>query len=148
MTQPEYDAWLEYCIVEYAKDKMESLGISEAEALDLSKTSFERLLPDGLNTPDNYLFSVADSENLVGNLWFKISTDRGITTAFIYDIEMKPEFRGQGYGKATMQLIEPEARKYGATKIALHVFGGNETALKLYERSGYRVTDVSMSKDI
>lgn len=85
---------------------------------------------------------------MIGTIWFVISTKWGVTTAFIYDLEINPAHRRMGHAKAAMKLIEPNAKALGATKIALHVFGFNDGALRLYENLGYKTTDVNMAKPL
>jgi len=59
---------------------------------------------------------------------------------------VQPEFRGHGYGRAALLLLEPLARELGYDAIRLHVFGDNEVARRLYRSTGYTETDVSMLK--
>jgi ribosomal protein S18 acetylase RimI-like enzyme len=81
-------------------------------------------------------------------VWF---AERGVPEpphAFIYNIEIDETQRGKGYGKATMLALESEVRALGLHRIGLHVFGHNETAIRLYERSGYHTTNILMAKDL
>ena len=148
MTEAEFETWMAYSTKEYAKDKMESLGISEAEAMDLSNKSFASLLPDGIETADQYFFNVVREEDTLGWLWFGVKVEWGVTSAFVYDLEILPAFRRQGIAASAMQLLEDEARAQGAEKIALHVFGQNTGARDLYAKVGYHITDYSMAKDL
>jgi RimJ/RimL family protein N-acetyltransferase len=61
---------------------------------------------------------------------------------------MKEEFRGKGYGAASLALLEEKARQLGKTRIALHVFGHNLRAQKLYQSAGYVTTNISMAKNL
>lgn len=148
MNQAEFSDWQERSIAEYAKDKQQSLGIGKAKALQLSQESYSALLPDGLETPDNLLFVAVRGQQVLGWLWFKITRDWGVTSAFVYDLEVRPEHRRQGVASAVMRLLEDGARQLGACKIALHVFGQNTGARDLYAKAGYRITDYSMAKDL
>jgi RimJ/RimL family protein N-acetyltransferase len=47
-----------------------------------------------------------------------------------------------------MALLEEEARRLGAPRIELNVFGGNEPARALYHKLGYREDAVVMSKPL
>lgn len=149
MNSDEYPIWYAHCVQEFAHEKSQALGIPIDQAQLLSEKSFSSGLPDGLETPDNYLFTVvAENDDSVGVAWIKISTEWGNTSAFIYDIEIHPAFRSLGFGTTTMKLLEQEAKKHGATKIALHVFGFNETAIALYKKTNYQITDLTMAKEI
>mgnify|MGYP002525204266 CR=1 FL=1 len=148
MIESEFVEWEAYSIGEYAKDKMKALGITEPEAQKLSVESFATLLPDGIATSDNYLFVIIRDGVNLGYIWFALQSERGVTSAFVYDLEVKPEFRRKGIAESTMLLLEGEARAVGAEKISLHVFGQNTGALNLYSKVGYRITDYSMAKTL
>ena len=148
MTEAEFDDWKAYSIGEYAKDKMQALGISEAEALTLSAESFAFLAKDGIATSDNHFFMIVRDGVVLGWLWFAMKSEWGVTSAFVYDLEVKAEYRRQGVAAAAMILLEDKARAFGASKIALHVFGQNTGARDLYTKVGYQITDYSMAKNL
>jgi len=78
MVQTEYAAWLEEAVPAYAGDKVASGQWSQEAALGLSRKEYDELLPQGLETPDNYLYTIADSEsNAIGMLWFAQAAGRG-----------------------------------------------------------------------
>ena len=150
MHAKEYSAWYERTVADYAKDHVGAGNWSEAEAPELSRKEFEALLPEGTRSPGQHLYTITDaeSEDAVGMVWF---AERGAPEppqAFIYNIEIDVTQRGKGYGKATMLALESEVRALGLHRIGLHVFGHNETAIRLYERSGYRTTNILMAKDL
>ncbi|WP_421781870.1 GNAT family N-acetyltransferase [Kiloniella litopenaei] len=148
MTETEYPAWRDHGIKAYAEDKAQS-GYSPENALKLAKESYENGLPQGLNTPDNYIFTIQNAtEQPVGALWFAVKEHYGKKSAFIYDIEINPAERGKGLGKATMLSLETEVKKLGVNKIGLHVFAFNKTAHALYASLGYKTTDITMEKTI
>ncbi|MNT97471.1 putative N-acetyltransferase YycN [compost metagenome] len=66
--------------------------------------------------------------------------------AWIADIVVEEEYRGKGYGRRVMLLLEQEVKAMGLNKIGLHVFGFNESAIKLYQSMGYLATDLMMEK--
>lgn len=149
MTEAEFAAWRGPAIRAYAEDKSRSLNISEEEAMALSVDSFDKELPQGLGTANNYLFTARNEDDTpVGMAWIAVDTARGVTTAFVFDILIEEPYRGRGYGRSVMLALEEEARKHGVTRMGLHVFGDNPRAQALYARIGYKVTDVSMAKDI
>jgi len=105
-------------------------------------------LSDGFATADNYFFMILQDGAVCGWLWFSIKSEWGVTSAFVYDLEIVPKFRRHGIASVAMGLLEAEVKVLGASKIALHVFGQNEGARDLYAKVGYRVTDYSMAKDV
>lgn len=148
MNDDEFARFLSRSIKDYAADKVMAGTWGEEEATRLSEESFQRYLPNGLDTPGAYLYSVCDLEQVVGHVWLNISEHPAGKSAFLYDILMYEAFQGQGYGKQTMVALDVVAKELGADKISLHVFGHNQRALKLYEKSGYIITDYNMSKSL
>lgn len=66
--------------------------------------------------------------------------------AFIYDIRMNEDVRSKRYGTQTLKALEEDAKGRGMTSISLHVFNHNEGAFLLYQRVGYRITNILMAK--
>lgn len=62
--------------------------------------------------------------------------------AFIHDLCILPEFRGQKYATAMMLLIMDLLRSKGQRTILLDVESDNLAALQLYEQCGFDVTTV------
>lgn len=146
MTQSEFDSYLESSIPEYAADKVRAGNWTEAESLERSRKGYAELLPHGLVTPNHYLFSVKDSQSdeRVGWFWLAVEKDN----AFVYDIVIEEKHRRKGYGTQVLRVAEVEAKRLGCNKIGLHVFGFNEEAFALYQKLGYEVTNINMSKTV
>jgi ribosomal protein S18 acetylase RimI-like enzyme len=60
----------------------------------------------------------------------------------INGIAVSPEFQRRGVGRALLAAAADEARRRGARKLTLGVFGPNEAARKLYESCGFRVEGI------
>jgi ribosomal protein S18 acetylase RimI-like enzyme len=144
MSGPEFDLFLERTIPEYAQDKVRAGNWTEDESLERSRKEFTELLPQGLNTKDNFLYTLHDDNQTVGMIWIKV--DR--PSAFIYEVYIEEKFRGRGFGKSIMLLLEEKAREMGLATLKLHVFGSNHVARKLYETVGYEITNINMSKTL
>jgi RimJ/RimL family protein N-acetyltransferase len=145
LTDAEYEAWLDRAIAEYAAEHVRTGNWTEDESIGRASDEMARFLPDGPKTPGHFLWTIrpADGEP-VGLLW--VGTDRRPGQAFIYDIEIDEQHRGSGYGTATLLTLEAWARERGITTIALHVFGHNTDAWRLYRRLGYVETNINMEK--
>ena len=145
MSGPEFDLFLERSIPEYAEDKVRAGNWTEAESLERSRKEFEELLPQGLNTSDNFLYTLYnDDKEVLGMIWIKVDQ----LSAFIYEVYIEEKFRGKGNGKSIMLLLEEKAREMGLKTLKLHVFGSNHVARRLYETVGYETTNVNMSKTL
>lgn len=148
MTQIEFEAFLEQEIPEYAADNVRAGYWDESEALEKSREAFKRLLPQGMQTENNYLYSICDGDMSVGVIWMRADVARPIKSGFIYDLRVDEKFRGQGYGKQAMLLIEEKARELDLKSIGLHVFAYNTVARNLYEGIGYETTSLNMIKQL
>jgi GNAT superfamily N-acetyltransferase len=150
MTQDDYDAWHDAAVAEYAMDHERSDGTTAEEALAESWREFDALLPDGPTSRGMHLFTALDAltGDDVGMIWLAERGSPERPQGFIYDIRVWPAVRSRGYGRAILAAIEPEARRLNLRRIGLHVFGHNPVAIRLYESSGYQVTDLVMAKDL
>ncbi len=145
MTAAEYDVWIKHSRESY-RDEIIKNGSTKAEADKKMEDDFNRLLPDGQKSADHYIFHVEDNGVIVGHLWFGVRGASDNRKAFIYDIEMDSKFRGKGYGEKSMLLLEAEVKKLGLKHIGLHVFGHNQTAINLYKKLNYGITNLNMEK--
>jgi ribosomal protein S18 acetylase RimI-like enzyme len=149
MVQAEYVAWLEEAVPAYAEDKVASGQWSQEEALELSRKEYVELLPRGLETPDNYLYAITDSEsNAVGMLWFAVKTKFNSRVAYVFDIHIARERRREGHAFGAFLALEAEIEKLGLSGIALHVFGHNTGAQALYAKLGFQPTNISLFKSV
>lgn len=146
MTKGEFEAYLETAIPDYAADKAQAGDWSEEEALERSHKSYQRLLPQGVETEHNYLFriQIEESGEKIGMIWMKHETPRA--HGFIFDIVLDDAQRGKGFGKQAMLALEEKARDLGLETIGLHVFAYNIAAMKLYQGLGYELTSQNMTK--
>lgn len=148
MTQPEYDSYIIRLIPEYAADNVRAGYWSEAEALEKARKQTESLLPQGLQTKDHYFYTLYDADQAVGMIWLRVESDRPVKSGFIFDVQVEEKFRGQGYGRKIMLLIEENARELGVKKMGLHVFAYNNVAHNLYKSIGYEVSSLNMLKSL
>ena len=149
MTSEDLAAYLAWSIDDYAAAMVRAGRVDEAGAKDLAVTSFERLLPEGVDSPGQTLLVVEDAATgaRVGILWFGPSGDDP-SRAWIYDITIDEDRRGQGWGRAAMAAFEGEARARGFASAGLNVHGDNDVARRLYESMGYTETARQMAKSL
>lgn len=57
--------------------------------------------------------------------------------AFIDELYISEEWRGQGIGRSAMAFVEQAARDLGVNAMHLEVSRGNDPAMGLYRRTGY-----------
>ena len=150
MAQAEFLAFVEETVPAYAADKVACGQWREAEALALSRKELAELLPQGLATPGHHLYTLHDaaSGDAVGRLWIAEQARGGATIAYVYDIAVFPAHQRTGHATRAFEALEDKVRSLGLAGIALHVFGHNHGAHALYDKLGYRATNIHMFKDL
>jgi len=109
----------------------------------------DKIKANGFESKDNFLFKAVDEHNnIAGYIWLCIRGSLDNRKAFICAIIIEEEFRGLGYGKMAMQLLEDEVKRVNIFEIGLHVFAFNKTAINLYKSLNYETTDLVMSKKL
>ncbi|EAD3954268.1 GNAT family N-acetyltransferase, partial [Listeria monocytogenes] len=121
MTAFDLEDFLTTAITDYAKEKVEAGTWDEEESLAKSQDSFNKLLYDGITTPNEYLYSIISGEK-IGYIWFHVDETRSGKHAFIYDFVIFEAFRGKGFGTKTLAALDVLAKEMQITKIGLHVF--------------------------
>ena len=149
MTESEFNAFLTDAIRDYAQDKVDAGNWEASEALRRSAAEFQNLLPDGLATPEQHLFTIKDETGAaVGMIWFAVDSTQPRSGAFIYNFLIHAPYRRRGYATQALAAVEDEVRVLGIDTLSLHVFGHNTAARALYEKTGYVITNINMSKKV
>ena len=149
MSESEFRAFVAESVASYAVDKIESGQWSREESAALAQKSFDDLLPQGLATPDHYLFTIRDDRSeTVGNLWFAVQARARNRIAYVYNVSVVPAHQRRGHASRAFRALEQEARQLGLAGVALHVFGHNPGAQALYAKLGYRPTNINMYKPL
>jgi RimJ/RimL family protein N-acetyltransferase len=150
MTPTEFDKFLATEVEDYAQEHVKAGNWPADTAVELSRDEFAQLLPNGPTSPNQYLYSIQEIETqaIVGLIWFADQKQGQTRRAFIYDIRIYETEQGKGYGKEAMLAIEDKVKALGIETITLHVFGHNHIARALYEKIGYNIADLIMSKKL
>jgi RimJ/RimL family protein N-acetyltransferase len=150
MDEMSFRGYTDHLVRDYAADKVKAGVWPADEAEDRAAKEVEGLLPDGTFTRDHYLYSVRDESvpAEVGILWISPRNSGAGRTLWIYDIIVHEGFRRRGYASRILHLVEDKARKLGAAKVELHVFGHNHGARALYKKLGYTPTSIVMAKPV
>ncbi|WP_329004373.1 GNAT family N-acetyltransferase [Kribbella sp. NBC_00709] len=144
ITDAEYPGWKDRAATSFAAGIGPARGLTADEALKFAYEETEKLLPDGPATENHLIWTALAGDEPVGSLW--ISTKPRVP--FIYGIEVDSGRRGKGYGRAIMLAGEEECRRLGHQHLDLNVFGGNTTAIGLYDSLGYAVISQQMRKEL
>lgn len=112
-------------------DKNHIQKIAELERLCFSSPWSEKALEEELEN-ENAVFLVAeDSSGYVGCHF--VCGDGAMTNLAVH-----PDRRREGIGQALLLALEDEGRKMDAETISLEVRKSNLSAIKLYEKMGYK----------
>jgi ribosomal protein S18 acetylase RimI-like enzyme len=145
LQQTDFGPFLENDIRGYAEDHVRNGNWPTEGAIERSRKEFATLLPDGVHSKDQYLWSIVDEENnKIGMLWVQVKDQKG----FIYDFVINEAFRRKGYGKQAMTVMDEKLKSMNVESVGLHAFGDNITAQELYKKMGYQITDIRMKKEI
>jgi GNAT superfamily N-acetyltransferase len=120
MTQDEYQAWQRRSLREYADEHVAAGNWTEDVALDRAQAETREILPAGRDT-ERMLFRSALDEHgeVIGHVWVALDNPRGVKDcAWVYDIEIVPERRGQGYGRALLAAAEQAVVEVGVSDIS------------------------------
>lgn len=150
MTASDFQIYLQNSVEEYAQEHVKAGNWHPSEALQQAEKEFQQLLPDGVASKDQHLFSIVDDTTgmKVGMLWFAVRYRSSQLYAFVYDFLIYEEFRRQGYGKQAFAVLEERVQELGLDSISLHVFGHNQPAIALYLAAGYEITNLHMTKKL
>ncbi|MDK2126076.1 GNAT family N-acetyltransferase [Parachitinimonas caeni] len=148
MTEAEYAAYCDAALASYAESHVKGGRWTKEEAIEQAWAEHQQILPQGLQTPHHYLYTLFSDVHAcnVGILWFADMTGTQNETAFVYDIEIKPEHRRHGFARMAFLEMEKQVKAIGLKYISLHVFAHNHGAVHLYEKLGYQPTNIRMRK--
>ena len=148
MTEEEFQAFLDRNIPAYAADKVQAGNWTPEEAEQKSREEHDRLLPGGLDSAHQNLYTIDLDGEQAGDLWLSSDPRLAAGAGFICDLYVAEEFRRQGIASEAMRLLEDEAARLGLKGLSLHVFGENLAARALYEKLGYQITNLVMAKSL
>ena len=133
---------------DYARDIARNFHRPIIEVRSEAKRQFKQLLKDGMATIEHHFLNIIElnSGATIGQVWFNV--DKRKKRAFLYSIQINRVYRGKGYGRQTMKLLESELKQMGITQVGLHVFAHNQVAINLYTSQGYYMASHNMQKEL
>ena len=149
MTEDEFAAYLARAVRSYADAHTRAGDVEPEEALERAQKDYDELLPEGLRSKNQHLFTLThETLGAIGLVWFELKERREKKSAYLFDIEVREDLRGQGLGRRALELAEAKIRELGARSVGLNVFGYNHAARALYEKMGYQITGMGMKKEL
>jgi ribosomal protein S18 acetylase RimI-like enzyme len=106
--------------------------------------------------PDTVLLLAYDGDALIGyalshvlaveETWIPDTWRTGPRIAEVETLSVLPQYRGQGVGTALMDALDAEIEALGIGDVIVGALAGNEDALRLYRRRGFRPTWLYLSR--
>jgi len=150
MAEHRFPAFAEQSRRGFAAQQVAAGAMTAAEAEAYAAEQLALLLPEGPATPGHHLWTVhVDGDAAeAGHLWLRVREQSTGTEAYLFDIELRPPYRGRGLGREVMRAAEDRARRLGATGMVLNVFGHNTAAMRLYDSLGFVVSSTMMTRRV
>jgi len=148
MTEDEFANYLPPMVERYAQERARNFRVPSEEERKVAKKQVNDLLKDGLKTEGHFLYNIVNKKTgeTVGDLWFGVEVER--RRAFIYNISIREDLRGKGFGKQTLRLMETTLAERNVEKIGLYVWADNSVAQNLYRSLGYYDVGLNLQKDL
>ena len=107
----------------------------EAHAMAEAQGALDEVLPQGLDTPLNYILLARDDlGRAVGEVWCDTTEPE---TVFLNDLYVYTKCRRQGVGDAIAEAVEAIARRGAFARVMTHVYHENKAAAAMFTKRGY-----------
>jgi ribosomal protein S18 acetylase RimI-like enzyme len=126
--------------------------VSDAETWAERRALYESVF----EKPDTVLLLALDGDELVGyalshvlpleETWIADTWRTGRRIAEVESLAVRESHRGQGIGSALLDAIDEALEAQGIRDVFVGALAGNEGALRLYRRRGFRPTWLYMSR--
>ena len=127
--------------------------LGEADQARLRHAAGNRRPGPPASGPADHCWSAWDGARQVG--WLRLQVDRAGEAlgdderrVGIVDLQVLPDVRGRGHGRALVRVAEQEARALGAATLTVTLTGGDTTLRGFYERSAFVLTAQLMSRPV
>ena len=120
------------------KNVPESFGSTYEEEILHPKFLFETFIENC--SPDHVMFGAFDEEQLIGITGFsRLTRQRAMHRGEIVQVYVDSRYRGQSVGeKLIRHALEYAFTLDGVEQVELSVIADNQTAIKLYEKIGFK----------
>ena len=100
----------------------------------------EEALGEILRDPSVEIYILEKEGQAIGSASLQVRRD--LSLAYIYDIAILSDYRGQGLGSHLIKSCLMDVKGQDIAKASLQVTGENKGALKLYKRIGFKEVDI------
>ncbi|CBL90664.1 hypothetical protein GCM10025878_01630 [Leuconostoc gasicomitatum] len=96
MSPNHFQKYMDFAVNEYATEKIAAGTWTAETAQKNSQLTYDRLLPNGLATPDTFFYSIFKNSEIIGYIWFGTDNENA-STAFIFDFEIYKTYQKSGF---------------------------------------------------
>ncbi|TKR87387.1 hypothetical protein L596_011791 [Steinernema carpocapsae] len=134
------------------RDWVGNLFIRNMKAMyEMSKDGFDAQLKDRelFATTSRYIVITKASDKWahIAYLHYRIDMDNGIPVAYIYELQIEPEYQRKGIGSILVGLVEKLSSRAGLTKIMATVFAFNSRSLTFFHKQGFQADETCPNED-
>ena len=136
----EFQSFLNFFTPLYADTLLKADIISHiSQAGPIMQRDLAGLFPKGFRTSDQHVYYAYFDKKYAGLLWLgdRAYHSTPFEQAWVYYIDVDPNFRNQGIGTALLHWSEQHYAAKKTPRLGLNVFHHNPDAKRLYERLGY-----------
>ncbi len=150
MTGEDFRRFRKYSITSFAEDLIVARTLPVKEALKQAEEAFEELLPDGMDTENQFLMTISDGQSgtEVGWIWFSFEEAENVKRVWLADFFVFENERRKGYAADALTEMERTAKENGCVESFLSVWDHNPAGRGLYEKCGYRISMNSIGRAI
>ncbi len=112
------------------------------------------LLADQIRRPGHHVFLASIRERDVGYVWCEVqdidptALTHRVRRLFVHHVAVAESARRRGVGGALLDEVDGLARERGIDRVDLSAWSFNEPARRLFEKRGYAVFSVNLSKTL
>lgn len=134
MTSSEKKSFIEKFVDEYSSELYSSVSFRKKTRLSY-KNIYDKVSKELFSIDQNHLYVIKYQQQDVGIIWYSVKSEYRDDTGWLNYIFINPNFRGNGFGKKAMQLMEN--RLSSKQYVGLTVLKNNVIAKNLYKKLGY-----------
>jgi len=126
------------------KNAPDSFGTMYEEEVKIPKLKFETFIES--EAQDHFMFGAFDDEKLIGIMGFeRMDRQRARHRGEVVQVYVEPSYRGQNVGEQLLRsVLEYAFTLDGVEQAQLSAIAGNQSAIRLYEKVGFKIYGVQL----
>lgn len=148
LPESEFMEYKEHLVSRFTVDSVANGDWTEDEAKTVAELQLQSILPEGVATPNHFIFSVFHQKlNMtVGNVWIQIQKKGTVRKGILFDLTIFDMFKNKGFDKQTLQVSEEWLKAKQVKSLELSVYSTNPSARNLYLDFGFTDFSYNMVK--